>query len=191
MMKTSSILLLFSAILFLSGCGEQGNTLREYIRFSHTRISLPKKMIRVVNGQVDSINNYSPSRPVLVRYYGSKECTDCAFSHMRDNLKQLFLSKQEETFDFIVVMAPPEDVREKVIARAKEMSLPLTIMVDDSYYLEAQNGFPSSPSLHSFLLDLGGRPVFIGSPYRNNKTLSKFHRRLDALHTNQVKLSTN
>ena len=187
MMKMRFLLSQLCALLFLSGCGEQGNTLREYVNFCQTRVSLPEQMIKIVNGRVDSINNYSPSLPVLVRYYGSKECTDCAFSHMRDNLKQLYLSKQEKTFDFIVIMAPPEDVREEVIARAVEMSLPLTIMVDDSYYLESQRGFPSSPSLHSFLLNLRGRPVFIGSPFRNSKTLTKFHRRLDALHTNQVK----
>lgn len=176
--------ILFGGLMFFCGCGERGNTVLEYARFRHSRVSLPENVLKIEKGKVDSLSNFQPSRPTMVHYYGSKECTDCAFSHMRDYLKYVDYSKKNGSFDFYVIMAPPAELRDSVVGRAAKMSLPLTILIDDSYSLEKQKSFPSSASFHTFLLDVDGRPVFIGSPFRNKSTLEKFSKKLGALHSN-------
>jgi len=177
------VLLLVGSIL-LPGCGEGGTTLMEYVRFRHAQITLPETMLKIEDGKIDSVHLGRLTRPVLVRYYGTEDCTDCAFSHMRDNLKNLSLSKKVGSFDFIVIMAPPEVARESVIDRAVKMSLPLSVLIDDTYCLERQKAFPSSSLLHIFLLDVNGRPVFIGSPLRDKRNLIKFTNKIESLQVN-------
>ena len=186
LLKTKRLVsaILFGGLMLFCGCREQGNAVLESARFRHSRVALPENVLKIEKGKVDSMFHFQPLRPVMVHYYGSKECTDCAFSPMRDYLKYLDFSKKNGGFDFYVIMAPPVELRDSVVDRAAKMSLPLTILIDDSYFLEKQESFPSSASFHTFLLDVDGRPAFIGSPFRNKSTLKKFSKRLDALHSN-------
>lgn len=174
MRKSRLILLLLAALLALPGCGEQTPAMKEYKQFLRSRVTLPERMTRIGQGVREDVSYKRSGRPLLVNYYGPEECSSCAVSHMRDNIKFLNMSRRDGDFDFIVIMAPPEEERERVIEQALAMSLSLDIYMDDAYHLESLGVIPSDAALHSFLLDADGKPVFVGSPLWNEASKARF-----------------
>lgn len=174
MRKPRLILLLLAALLAMPGCGEQTPAMKEYKQFLQSRVLLPERMTRIRQGVQEDVLYKRSGRPLLVNYYGPEECSSCAISHLRDNIKFLNMSQRNGDFDFIVIMAPPEEDREMVIERTLAMSLPLSVYIDDSYYLDSLGVIPANAALHSFLLDAGGRPVFVGSPLWNESAKARF-----------------
>lgn len=168
------ILLLLAGLLALTGCGEPSPAMKEYKQFLQSHVTLPERMIRIGEGVREDVLYKRSGRPLLVNYYGPEECSSCAVSHLRDNIKYLNMARRDGDFDFIVIMAPPEEEREMVIERTLAMSLPLSVYIDDSYYLESLGVIPANAALHSFLLDAGGRPVFVGSPLWNESAKARF-----------------
>ncbi|MBQ3812052.1 MAG: hypothetical protein II841_00630 [Bacteroidales bacterium] len=138
-------------------------------------------MVKIENGIIDEVSYKRSGHPLLVRYYAPEECSDCALNHMNDNFKYHSMSQREGLFDFIVVMAPPEKDRTRVIEKAMAMNNPLAIYIDSSYYLKNKGVIPSFPGFHLFLLDADGTPVFVGNPLQNESTKSRFNRRLGYL----------
>lgn len=171
---TRVFLLLLVGLLALPGCGERTPEMKEYKQFLQSRVTLPERMTRIVQGVREEVLYKRSGRPLLVNYYGPEECSSCAVNHMRDNIKFLNMSQRDGNFDFIVVMAPPEEDREIVIERVQAMSSPLNIYIDNAYHLESLGVIPANAALHSFLLDADGKPVFVGSPLWNESARARF-----------------
>lgn len=174
MRKPRLILLLLAGLLALISCGERNSAMKEYKQFVQSHITLPERMIRIGQGTREDVVYKRSGRPLLVNYYGPEECSSCAVSHLRDNIKFLNMSQRDGNFDFIVIMAPPKEDREMVIERTLAMSLPLSVYIDDAYYMESLGVIPANASFHSFLLDAGGKPVFVGSPLWNESAKVRF-----------------
>ncbi len=178
MRKLKMIFLLLVGLLFVFSCGERNTAMKEYKQFQQSRITLPERMIRIGQGIREDVVYKRSGRPLLVNYYGPEECSSCAVSHLHDNIKFLNMSQRDGNFDFIVIMAPPEEEREMVIEQTLAMSLPLSVYIDDAYYMESLGVIPADAALHSFLLDADGKPVFVGSPLWNESAKERFQAKI-------------
>ena len=181
MSKTKFIILtslFLIGLQLLAGCGTRGSIRKEYVRFMHSRITFPEELIKIEDGVQERVHYERSERPLLIHYYGPDECTSCAVGHLQNDIKYLTMAQRERTFDFIVVMAPPEEDREMVIRKAQEMALPLSIYIDDTHHFQSLEVIPPYPIMHYFLLGEKGSPIFIGPPFYDEKTRAQFQRRL-------------
>ena len=181
MSKTKYIILtslFLIGLQLLTGCGTRGSIRKEYVRFMHSRITFPEELIKIEDGVQERVHYERSGRPLLIHYYGPDECSSCAVSHMQNDIKYLTMAQREGKFDFIVVMAPPEEDRDMVIRKAQEMALPLSIYIDDTYHFQSLEVIPPYPIMHYFLLGEKGSPIFIGPPFYDEKTRAQFLRRL-------------
>ena len=169
-----SLLCLFTGLLLFVGCGERWSAKKEYAQFKRACITFPETMTKIENGNLEEVRFERSARPILVKYYGPEECSTCAVAHMQDNIKFMTLAQREGGFDFIVILAPPAEERALVVEKARLMSLPLTIYIDDSYHFEHLGVIPQNTAMHFFLLDMKGKPVFVGSPLSDESKRSIF-----------------
>jgi hypothetical protein len=171
-------LLWLAMLLMLVGCNGKLSLIKDSFRFYNSEVSFPDQMLLIENGDTSTVAMPKIDKPMLVRFYGSYECSDCALNHMRDNVRLEKYSKKNGLFDFIVILAPPTEESESIINKAIGMSLPLRIYVDSSHYYESEGIIPKSEATHTFMIDTHYTPFYLGNPLRSTKDKEHFEKYL-------------
>ena len=169
-------LLWLAVFLMLVGCNGKLSLIKDSIRFYNSTVSFPERMLRIENGDTATVSIPKFTKPLLIRYYGPEECSDCALNHMRDNIKLDKYAKDKGYFDFIIVLAPPTEEIDYIIEETVKMRLPVCIYIDTPFYFQSEGNNLLNGAFDLFMIDALGRPVFIGNPLQNRKTEKIFEK---------------
>lgn len=167
-------LLWLAMLLMFVGCNGRLSLIKDAFRFYNSTFSFPEKMLCIENGDTATVSITKLNKPLLIRYYGPDECSDCALNHMRDNIRLANYSKEIVCFDFVVILAPPKEDFDYVVEKAKGMSMPICIYIDYLNQINIYNRIPAISTFHFFLLDLSFIPRFLGDPLHNDDTRLRF-----------------
>lgn len=182
-MKRSIIIFSISILcvgLSLVGCGGRIAAITDAMKFLNSTIRFPESMIAVEDGKLTTAK-FPVNTPVLVKYYGPEDCAECSLSHVKDNVALAALSKKGNPFELVIIMAPPDEYRGTVIEKLSIMKSPLCIFIDSNYYFESLGVIPKHEKLHTFLLNKEGKPVFLGDPSKDHKSMAQFESELNDL----------
>ena len=153
-----------------------------YERMINQTISLPETLIPVSDSIIPSDYNPNMENFRLIVYIDSAECSSCRITDF-----SRFISLFEDSVDsndyvlLPIVSISNTDVG-SVSYRIKHLHFPFCFFLDiNNCFLESNPFIPTDSRFHTFLIDPGGRIVFIGDPTLNDNLLKLFHRSLNSL----------
>jgi len=121
------------------------------------------------------------ARAKCVLYVDSTECSSCKISRLPRYGDLYNLSKRDATFDFLVVISPKLEERDRVI-RQLQLTMEFPVFLDDGSFLLSLNPFiPHDNRFHCFLTDADGKVSFVGDPTWGEKTEALFLEALNKL----------
>lgn len=153
---------------------------KEYIAFSESVVRIPDEMRVFQNGIEVGSESINFTKPLLVRFYGSEECTECAISHMSENLCFSELARSNN-LEFLVILSPKIEEKRTIEDNIRGMVLPIKVCLDESLIIESQEVIPKTTMFHLFLLDNNGHPVYIGNPLVSEKRQTEFKEVVNSL----------
>lgn len=165
--KFRACIILAGLLLSTTSC----DTLR--LRYNLSRIMkgkivLPDNVRVAFDGEVLSMDDSLRIGPKMIIYIDSTECSMCRLSKlvMYDPLYKL--SKESNAFR-LVILIPPQKVQGMDISRiVADMEYGIPVYIDeDNAFLNDNPSIPSDLRLHSFFVDEGGNPIFVGDPVMN------------------------
>lgn len=149
--------------VLLAACSENG-VRREMKHFIQSEITFPETMERVNNGSF-GVDTLQIDRPVLIIYYDSTECSSCKITHLTDLEPVYELYDSLGTFDVITIFSPPDEEQINVLEKLMMLEYPHTVYIDFAgAFRDANDCIPADKRFHSFLLDSGRKPFYVGNP---------------------------
>ncbi|MDE6158924.1 MAG: hypothetical protein K2F69_02330 [Bacteroidaceae bacterium] len=105
----------------------------------------------------------------LVIYIDSASCSPCFISHMYD-YEETVAELDSVGIRTVFIFEPQEEKEEDVKTLLDRQAYPfLSVVVRNGSFSSANPHLPSSPLLHSFLLNKENKVIVVGNPARNDK----------------------
>ena len=113
--------------------------------------------------------NSKDSTYKLVIYIDSLSCSPCFVSHMLDYMGTV-VDFDSVGVNTLFIFEPKGEQKERLVLSLKELAHPIrTIIVPNGKFSSANPHLPSSPMLHSFLLNGNNEVMVVGNPAENAK----------------------
>lgn len=156
------------------GCKEVG--LRSQLKeLMASTIVLPEKVLCVYNNEAYPIPDSLRSRPRLIVYIDSTECSTCQISHFWEYQDVFDLSSQTGLFDVMILMWDTDIESIPLERYLCDQNLAIPVYVDKSRRFLSDNPvIPDDARMHCLLVDGNGRPKFVGNPCASGHMLSAF-----------------
>ena len=148
-------------------------------KLKSTPIAIPLDKMIFFGSQMDSISYFQEMKHLkLVMYYDSSSCISCALKKLpswENTLERIntYPNKLKAYFIFA-----PSDAKLKLFYIAlKNRTYSPPIFIDTMRCFEHRNpNIPSTPILHSFLLDEQNNVILVGNPLENKRIEEMFWR---------------
>lgn len=173
-MNVKKIIPLICAVCipFLCGCKsrEIRNVLEQMMR---EEVILPDNMTRIQKGKVDTVKTVT-TKPTLIIWIDSLQCSSCRVNQLHRYYELYEKAKKDATFEMLILFSP---VKRDILylthmLLVRNFSFP--VYIDSNNDFPLFNTIPDAPEYHSFLLDRGRKPIYVGDPTINNKLWSLF-----------------
>ena len=164
----------------LQSCSLDIHSKYEVLRFLSKEITIPDNCLFVEQGDLHIATGLS--RQGIARLfiiYTSKDCNECAVSHLDENNPLFSFANKDKRFETVVVMTPKDEAFEDIVDRLIRKSYKYPVYLDKEGSIEAQ--LSSNQLFHIFLLDKNNKVQFIGNPLGSVGSLKKFTRKLKRL----------
>lgn len=103
----------------------------------------------------------------LVIFIDSLSCSPCFVSHMLDYMGTV-VDFDSVGVNTLFIFEPKGEQKEHLVSSLKELGHPIrTIIVPNGKFSSANPHLPSSPVLHSFLLNGNNEVMVVGNPAKN------------------------
>lgn len=167
-MKTVYYILLASLML-LSSCGKK-NFADDILKLQSRPIDLSSCEGASCYGEGQRTAYHSEdSTYKLVIYIDSASCSPCFVSHMYD-YEETVAELDSVGIRTVFIFEPQKERENEVRSLLEEQACPfLSVIVRNGSFSSANPHLPSSPLLHSFLLDKENKVIVVGNPVRNDK----------------------
>lgn len=138
-------------------------------------IVLPEKVLCVYNNETYPMPDSLRSRPKLIVYIDSTECSTCQISHFWEYQDVFDLSSQTGLFDVMILMWDTNFESIPIERYLCDQNLAIPVYVDKSRRFLSDNPvIPDDARMHCLLVDGTGRPKFVGNPCASGHMLSAF-----------------
>ena len=170
------ILLLVFAAACLSGCRD-AETRRTLRRMMGSTVVLPEKVTCVQNGEVFPMPEELRSRPKLIVFVDSTECSKCRIDNFIRYESLFELSRTTGSFEVLLLLSVRNSEYQNVVDHL--------VLSSQSYpvYIDTENNFrrgnpiiPDNSSMHSFSLDSDNRVILVGDPIYNESIMDLFQK---------------
>ena len=143
------------------------------------KIEMPASLKRV---QADTVVTCSlDARAKCFLYIDSTECSSCKISHLPGYVDLYSLSKRDPSFDFVVLISPKNEERDRVI-RQLQLTMVFPVYLDEGgHFLSLNPCIPQDNHFYCFLTDADGKVIFVGDPTWGSKTNARFLKALDEI----------
>jgi len=178
------IIAVLSLVFVIASCGQRHRVKGEYEDFVGSAISLPDSLSLVLYGDITELPA-KLSRPTLIIYYDSTECTSCAIGHLVEYTKLFEYAKINPGIDVMVLFSPASGKVGELLIDAFASEMDYKIYVDthgDFPRLNPQ--IPRDSRFHTFLVGEDGVPVFIGNPVGSDEMWNLFLQYAESLSNN-------
>ena len=157
----------------LGGCRQKSSAEQEAMRFLGSTVE-------VGDGLMQAMETGLVGREyILVIYLPTEECVPCKMEHVR--LLRHYQSDLER-FGTGVAVVIQDTAREREIRDMFERErLDYSLVCDRDDELIGLNPTIANPLCHTFIMDRGGRVVWIGSPVLNEQSLERYRKAMEAL----------
>ena len=161
------ILTLLSSVILICSCRNKRYT-DEIIRMQ----SHPLDMTPCENAfccEEGKKKCYDDAAYKLIIYVDSISCSQCLLSHMTDYMGTI-VDFESVGIKTLFIFEPGEKQAGNVISSLLQMALPIqTIVVQDGSFTSNNPHLPSTPTLHSFLLNKNNEVIVVGNPIYNDR----------------------
>lgn len=172
--------LLSIALIALQSCSMDIHSKFEVLRFLSDEIIIPDNCLFVDQEGLHIASGLSRCRIArLIVIYTSKDCNECAISHLEENNPLFSFAEKDERFETMVVMTPKDGEFEDIVNKLLEKKYKYPVFLDKEGSIEAQ--LFSNQLFNIFLLDKDNMVQYIGNPLGSVKSLNKFTRKLKRL----------
>ena len=122
------------------------------------------------------------SRPKLIIYVDSSECTTCRISHLWEYDELFKMATETGLFDMFLMMGNTSFESIPLTRYLSDQDIAHPIFVDnDNLFLSSNPFVPQNTKYHSFLLNERGKQVFIGDPTLSSQMFEAFRFALNEL----------
>lgn len=165
------IVLLAQAFTFLFACCS--HRLDDDVKQMYTRkMNLPY-------GKMDErrcsiyTKNRNGSPLVLLSYIEEKDCSSCEVSRLA-RMEKSYIDAYPDV-EFVYVIRVKGDECEYMYRKLCDARVEGTVYLDTcNAFLSANPHFPSSPLLHTFVMDKHGKVLLVGNPFNGERIKSMF-----------------
>jgi len=172
------------------GC-ERMRLRRDIQRIMESRIVLPQEVSVAQGGEVYPMPDSVRSKPKMIVYVDSTECTMCRLSKFEACYGPLYAqSKETGVFELLLLIRSGE-VEGMPIARVvSDFEFGIPVYVDErNRFLKDNPSVPLSyKRLHSLFVNGEGKPILIGDPALNGRVREMFEVKLKEVKLNEDEL---
>ena len=139
-------------------------------------IVLPEKITCVYNGEVFPMPEELRSRPKLIVFVDSTECTTCRVSHIEMYHDLFLLAEESGLFDIMLILSNIDLSGISIIRYLSDLGIEHPVYVDvDNMFLTLNSAIPNDDRrFHSFFLDKSGYPLCFGDPVSSEEIYQVF-----------------
>lgn len=166
----------------LEGCEEKNVIRTNLYSFMDTEVVFPDKAFLVVNGTA-SIAEVDRERPVLVSFFGYKDCYECEIAHLNSKYSLFELADSLQSFHPLLIFAPEEGGMRHTLhnLECEQFPFPVYVTFDDEWIKNC--GIPLDSRFHTFLLNGDNHPIFVGDPTATPALMNLFKNKLETMST--------
>lgn len=165
---TKGVTLIFLLTILIS-CNNIKTT-RIVKAFKQEIIVMPTEMIKITDGTVTSIKNYTFETRTLIQFYDESDCSSCTISHLSDNIARYKYLSDSTNCDVVILFSPLADDVQDILADIIDCGFEYPIYLDQYGEFSKLNPIiPQDKKFHSFTVNRDGQPIFIGNPLNNQK----------------------
>lgn len=161
--------ILLATMMLLSSCGKK-KFANEILQMQSRPIDMtPCEEAYCYEEGKEVKYNCKDSTYKLVIYIDSLSCSPCFVSHMLDYMGTV-VDFDSVGVNTLFIFEPKGEQKESLVSSLKELAHPIrTIIVPNGKFSSANPHLPSSPMLHSFLLNGNNEVIVVGDPAKNAK----------------------
>ena len=170
------ILFLSIAAACLSGCRD-AETRRTLRRMMGSTVVLPEKVTCVQNGEVFPMPEELRSRPKLIVFVDSTECSKCRIDKFIRYGSLFELSRTTGSFEVLLLLSVRNSEYQNIVDHLVLSSQPYPVYIDSESSFRRDNpAIPDNSSMHSFSLDSDNRVILVGDPIYNESIMDLFQK---------------
>ena len=177
MRRILSVILIFViATVCFSGCRD-AQTRRTLRRMMGSTVVLPEKTTCVQNGEVFPMPEELRSRPKLIVFVDSTECSKCRVDNFIRYESLFDLSRTTGSFEVLLLLSVCNSEYQNILDHLVLSSPPYPVYMDTENSFRGDNPIiPDNSSMHSFSLDSDNRVILVGDPIYNESIMDLFQK---------------
>lgn len=110
---------------------------------------------------------------VLLSFISEPDCSSCEVARL-SGMEKANIDKYPEV-EFVYVVSVKREESEFMYRKLCDARVEGTVYLDTcGAFLSANPQFPSSPLLHTFVMDRDGRVLLVGNPFRSERLMEMF-----------------
>lgn len=150
-------------------------TTRIVKKFKQETIVMPTEMIKIINGRISTLKNYTFATRTLIQFYDESDCSSCTISHLPDHISKYKYLSDSTICDVVILFSPLADDVQDVLADIIDCGFEYPIYLDQyGEFGKLNPNIPTDKKFHSFMVNRDGQPIFIGNPLNNQKLWNIF-----------------
>ena len=162
------------SMLVSGGCDLKKRNIKQALQaFEQTIIALPSDMGVIQDGKMSEMTNPTDI-PILIRYVGAEECSNCQITHLMEEDTLFRMAEESGLFQYMIILSPPFEDLIQVKENLMEARFHHPVYLDVNGTFELQNVIPKDRRMHTFLLDTMRRPIFVGDPLASESLMNVF-----------------
>ena len=170
----SLLFVLVCAATVLTGCNrfETRKILRKMIG---STVDLPEKMTCVQDGEVFPLPEELRSRPKLIVFVDSTECSKCRIDNFVRYGSLFDLSRETGAFEIMFLLSTRRAEYRSIVNHLVESNPPYPVFLDsENKYRDDNPIIPDNSAMHTLTVDSDNRVLLVGDPIYNKSILSLF-----------------
>ena len=140
-------------------------------------VVLPEKVLCVQNGQVFPMPEELRSRPKLIVFVDSTECSKCRIDNFVRYGSLLDLSLNTGAFEMMFLLSTEKTDYRNIVEHLVESSPPYTVFLDSENKFRDDNPIiPDNSAMHTLTVDSDNRVLLVGDPIYNESIMNLFRK---------------
>ena len=168
------ILLFVFATVCMSGCRD-AETRRTLRRMMGSTVVLPEKVTCVQNGEVFPMPEELRSRPKLIVFVDSTECSKCRIDNFVRYGSLFDLSRDTGAFEMMFLLSTKKIDYRNILEHLVESNPPYPVFLDSENSFRVDNPMiPDNSAMHTITVDSDNRVLLVGDPIYNESIMNLF-----------------
>lgn len=148
------------------------------------KVSVPYGKMDKRSCSIYAKKDRAQSALVLLSYIEEKDCSSCEVSRL-SRMEKTYIDKYPNV-EFVYVVSVKSEESVFMYRKMCDARVEGTVYLDTcNAFLSANPQFPSSPLLHTFVMDRHGKVLLVGNPFSGEKMKSMFNKIVEE-HRNAV-----